>query len=1382
MEDEVPYMGLEALTSAKTMMARGPNALHSYVAGKIEASMGRHLPQMEVRYQNLSVTAKVTITGQVTADSELPTVLNTIKRSLASFIWNKREGKKAIIKNVSGVLKPGTITLLLGQPGSGKTSLMRVLAGQLSKSSRVEIEGDVTYNGVPRERITRLLPQFSAYVTQFDKHFPKLSVRETLEFAYAVCGGDMPKHMEGMLGHGTPEQNAEALETTRKYFENFPDLIIEQLGLHFCQDTIIGSDMLRGVSGGERKRVTIGEMEFGMKYVTLMDEISTGLDSAATFHIIMTQRSIAKYLHKTVVIALLQPAPEVFNLFDNVMVLSQGEIIYHGPRDQAVPYFKRLGFQCPARRDTADFLLDLGTNMQEKYEGELPVGIEKHPRFASDFSKYWRQSPLYANLISTIDAPHDAERSKDVEACIKLMPEFHQNFWKSTKIVTARQWKLTKRNKSFIYVRSLMVVVMGLVYGTSFYQVDPKDAQMTIGLLFQATIFMSLGQTAQVPTFYVAREVFYKQRSANFYRSASFAIANSLALIPQAIGESIVFGPLVYWMAGLVSLVGHFIVFLIILVQINLVYAAWFFCLTAICPSFGIAKPLSTFTIVIFNLFGGFVMAKNVVPDWLIWIYYLVPDSWFLRALCVNQYRSKTFDVCVYDDVDYCSKYGLTMGEYFLKQYAVPSNHHWVWTGIFYMFGLYVFLMAVGAFVLEYKRYDSPRNASCKLEDKNAEEAAIETSEYILATTPNYSGTSSRSGLSARKFVLDVPMHERMFTPVTIAFQDLGYSVPKPGSPDESLELLRGISGFAEPGSLTALMGSSGAGKTTLMDVIAGRKTGASISGKILLNGFEASDLAIHRCTGYCEQIDNHSDASTFRESLTFSAFLRQDSSIPDKMKHDTVNECLDLLDMHEIADKIVRGCSQEQAKRLTIGVELAAQPSILFLDEPTSGLDAQSAKLIMDGIRKVADSGRTILCTIHQPSSDVFFLFDRLLLLKRGGESVFVGELGEQCHKLVYYLEAIPGTPPCPKDQNPATWMLEVIGAGVSSASSCTTDFVKCFQESEEKRILDDQMNRPGLTRPSLDLPEVKFNEKRAASSLTQMRFLIKRFCDRYWRTPTYNITRFVIAFGLGILFGVAFANKSYQTYQEVNAGIAMVFMTSLFNGVISFTGTLPISFAERGAYYRERASQSYNCLWYFVGSTVAEIPYVFVSSALFTIVFYPSVGFTDVASGFMFWITNALFVLMQTYLGQLFIYAMPTVEVAAILGVLYNSICLAFAGFNPPAAKIPHGYHWLYLITPQKYSMGLLNSLVFTDCPDLPTWNNDTGEYEGGSGLMACRELTNAPRSLGHITVKEYVESNFGYKHSEIWSNFGSMFVFIAVYRLLALLALRFINHQKR
>ncbi|GMF24125.1 unnamed protein product [Phytophthora lilii] len=227
-------------------------------------------------------------------------------------------------------------------------------------------------------------------------------------------------------------------------------------------------------------------------------------------------------------------------------------------------------------------------------------------------------------------------------------------------------------------------------------------------------------------------------------------------------------------------------------------------------------------------------------------------------------------------------------------------------------------------------------------------------------------------------------------------------------------------------------LGSSGAGKTTLMDVIAGRKTGGKLRGEILLNGHPATDLAIRRSTGYCEQMDIHSDSSTFREALTFSAFLRQGVNVPDSHKLDSVNECLELLDLNSIADQIIRGSSVEQMKRLTIGVELSAQPSVLFLDEPTSGLDARSAKLIMDGVRKVANTGRTVVCTIHQPSSEVFQVFDSLLLLKRGGETVYFGKLGENACKMIEYFEAVSGVPKLEENYNPATWMLEVIGAGV--------------------------------------------------------------------------------------------------------------------------------------------------------------------------------------------------------------------------------------------------------------------------------------------------------------------------------------------------------------
>ncbi|KAI9895973.1 hypothetical protein PsorP6_019427 [Peronosclerospora sorghi] len=153
------------------------------------------------------------------------------------------------------------------------------------------------------------------------------------------------------LSNGIPEENKTALETAEALFAHNPEIVIRQLGLDNCQDTIVGDSMLRGVSGGEGKRVKTDEMEFGTNYVKLMDEISTGLDSAATYDIVKTQRSIAKKLQK-----------KVFELFDDVILLNDGYVLYHIPRERIVNHFESLGFNFPPERDVADCFLDLGTN------------------------------------------------------------------------------------------------------------------------------------------------------------------------------------------------------------------------------------------------------------------------------------------------------------------------------------------------------------------------------------------------------------------------------------------------------------------------------------------------------------------------------------------------------------------------------------------------------------------------------------------------------------------------------------------------------------------------------------------------------------------------------------------------------------------------------------------------------------------------------------------------------------------------------------------------------------------------------------------------------------------------------------------------------------
>ncbi|KAL3661159.1 hypothetical protein V7S43_013768 [Phytophthora oleae] len=1337
--------------NGKTLMAQGPQALHAHVASRMEKALGKTLPQMEVRFKDVSISADITVKDETDVKVELPTLPNELMKS---FRAKKHTVRKQILKNVSGIFKPCTMTLVLGQPGSGKSSLMKLLSGRFPNDKNISLEGEVTYNGTSANELLRRLPQFVSYVPQRDKHNPSLTVKETLEFAHACSGGFSDRDTQH-LTNGTAEENRAALDAVRAMSKHYPEIVIQQLGLDNCQNTIVGDAMIRGVSGGERKRVTTGEMAFGNTYVMMMDEISTGLDSAATFDIIATQRSITKKFRKTVVISLLQPSPEVFELFDDVMILNEGHMMYNGPRAEALSYFESLGFKCPPGRDVADFLLDLGTSKQTQYEVDsIPTRI---PRSASEYADVFTRS-IYAGMKEELHRPVYPSLIEDKATHFDPIPEFHQSFWDSTIAVTQRQLTLTSRDRAFLVGRSAMTLMMGLLYSSTYFQFKETNAQLVMGLVFNAVSFVAFGQQSQIPMIMAARDVFYKQRRANFFRTSSFVLGNSVSQIPLGIAESLVFGSMVYWMCGYVATFEAFLIFELMLFLTNLAMASWFFFLSCASPNLNVATPISMVSVLLFLMFAGFTITKEQIPGYLIWIYWIDPMAWSVRALAVNQYTDSSFDTCVYGGVDYCAKYNMTMGEYSLTTFEVPTDRFWLWYGMVFMVAAYIFFMFLSYLVLEYHRFERPENVTLETDNKDG---AVD--EYRLMQTPRNESDA----------VLSVgPDRKKHFIPVTVAFKDLWYTVPDPANPKDTIDLLKGISGYALPGTITALMGSSGAGKTTLMDVIAGRKTDGKITGQILLNGHPATDLAIRRSTGYCEQMDIHSESATIREALTFSAFLRQGADVSDSYKYESVNECLDLLDLHPIADRIIRGSSMEQMKRLTIGVEMAAQPSVLFLDEPTSGLDARSAKLIMNGVRKVADTGRTVLCTIHQPSSEVFSVFDNLLLLKRGGETVFAGELDKNAREMIAYFESIDGVEKLEDNYNPATWMLEVIGAGVDNSNGDKTDFVKIFQVSKQVDLLQSKLNREGVTYPSSSVPALQYSDKRAATELIQAKFLLQRFFRMYWRTASYNLTRFSLFLILGLLFGVTYVSADYSSYAGINSGMGMLFCTTGYIGFIAFSSVMPTASGDRLAFYRERASQTYNALWYFVGSTVVEIPYVFVATLLFMAPYYPMVGFTGVKTFFAYWFHLSMHALWQAYFGQLMSYLLPTVEAATIFGVLLQTIFSLFNGFNPPASSIPTGYEWLYHCTPHKYALALVASLVFGDCPG-----------DGDGSEVGCQVMTDLPPSLPeNMTVKAYMEDIFLMKHSEIWKNFGFVLGFIVLFRFMGLLALRFVNHQKK
>jgi ABC-type multidrug transport system ATPase subunit len=547
-------------------------------------------------------------------------------------------------------------------------------------------------------------------------------------------------------------------------------------------------------------------------------------------------------------------------------------------------------------------------------------------------------------------------------------------------------------------------------------------------------------------------------------------------------------GSLVYWMVGLSTNGGvyHYFIFLGILYCLQATMSMYFKVLAAAMPNINIAQPLSGVSVIFMVVFSGYIANTSFIPPWWIWFYYINPLSWALQAVAINEFSSGGFYDLKWVETDskviatVCQGVPLdaTVGECFLDFYGFQSSNTQIIIAAGVLIGQYILFVCLSILCLDKLRHRPGVTGSANGRGEAMDSVVGVAPEVERKSMSFYPGGGERQSemiapvesvqqlqrkitekiverASRLSSALEGDLHvagenvqsEIPFQPVTLVWDNLWYTVTVDVAPmgkreggrqahTTQLELLKSVSGFAKPGQMTALMGSSGAGKTTLMDVIAGRKTSGEIRGSIMVNGHPQHMKTFSRISGYVEQTDIHSPMTTVREAVRFSTRLRLSESVSLRIKNAFAEEIMSTLELSPIADQIVGtlnggGLSVEQRKRLTIAVELGANPSVLFLDEPTSGLDARAAIIVLQSVREIAYTGRSVMCTIHQPSTFLFQMFDQLLLLKRGGETVFFGELGHKCCHLISYFQQYPDTHRIEDGANPATWMLEVIGAG---------------------------------------------------------------------------------------------------------------------------------------------------------------------------------------------------------------------------------------------------------------------------------------------------------------------------------------------------------------
>lgn len=445
---------------------------------------------------------------------------------------------------------------------------------------------------------------------------------------------------------------------------------------------------------------------------------------------------------------------------------------------------------------------------------------------------------------------------------------------------------------------------------------------------------------------------------------------------------------------------------------------------------------------------------------------------------------------------------------------------------------------------------------------------------------------------------------------------------------------------------------------------------------------------------GYVQQQDVHLPTQTVREALRLPAYLRQSTSIPIEEKDTYVEEVMELLEIENIAEALIgvpgAGLNLEQRKRVSMGIEMAAKPEILFLDEPTSGLDGMSAISIIQLLRKLSRSGHTVLCTIHQPSATLMDGFDHLLLLAKGGKTVYEGPLGEHCSTaLSYFAQYVE---PCKPEENPAEYFLATVGAG--SRSQVTADWAQTWLESKELQ------NREASLQPNQDTssPEESREKLYATSFTNQLHVVLYRTWLWYWREPQYFSAKLWLNLSNGLLNGLTYLNIP-STQQGAYNRVFTIFMSFLMGPPLGLA-LEPRFAAFRDIFiYREKASRSYSWIVFVLSSIIVELPFTLITALIYWLLWYFPAGLQQDAahagySLLCYWLLHVFTV----SLSFLIVAWMPNLNASLMANGFFYMFVNTFAGTLTARDLTPAGWRWYFEVSPLYYlSEGLTTNSLY-------------------------------------------------------------------------------------
>eukprot|EP01103_Thecamoeba_quadrilineata_P018866 TRINITY_DN7420_c0_g1_i1.p1 TRINITY_DN7420_c0_g1~~TRINITY_DN7420_c0_g1_i1.p1 ORF type:complete len:656 (-),score=111.76 TRINITY_DN7420_c0_g1_i1:206-2122(-) len=534
----------------------------------------------------------------------------------------KIKGKdKQLVKNVSGSVSSGQLLAIMGPSGAGKTTMLNMLAYRLPPKA---ISGLVLVNGneVDRLRYKRI----SGFVTQDDVMHPFLTVRETLHFAALLR---LPSAMS------YAQKRAKVA------------LAVANLSLKKCYTTIIGNTIIRGVSGGEKKRVNIGREIISDPSILFLDEPTSGLDSFSSLGLVQLLSNMAHQDKRTIICTIHQPRADIFTLFDKLLLMANGEVIYFGPPKAAIGYFSSLGHPCPKRMNPADYFIDVITPDNRTPETAATKLVQ-----INGLIKSWNQNKEYFQDFN--------EKGMKIDNTLRVVSEFNvmkgERFTDQSKLaprpgVPAQMMYLIVRNlinqirdKEFIAIRLGVAIFLGLIIGFLYFRIDEdnENIQNILGFLYFSTIFFTFVEmNVAINAIPAEREIYTHEVRAMTYTVSSYFFAKVIADIPNRLLLPTLYSNTAYWLVALRPTGFGF--FYIVGVLYSFCASSFGFWVGVMCPNQEIAIALSSFVYIVNVIFGGFFVIVSSMPSFLFWINYLSFLKYGYEILVLNEFQDRDF-------------------------------------------------------------------------------------------------------------------------------------------------------------------------------------------------------------------------------------------------------------------------------------------------------------------------------------------------------------------------------------------------------------------------------------------------------------------------------------------------------------------------------------------------------------------------------------------------------------------------------------------------------------------------------------------------------------------------------------------------------------------